>query len=240
MRKAMSFAALMLSLCLALSGCALRGQPAEAANEISLPQPPDEAENMILGESVSGSISEVALYHAASDFSSFSTINQSLRAEAGQSLPEAAASALLASGEAVSSRAADDVRLIGFEYACGTATVNLSIDARSANSAQELLALETAIGNTLLGIDGVRGVNVLIADMSEGCFQLPVGVQTQIVPSVTASYAQMQAESDRLNQPGAAPIERSALLYFPSEGGSWLVPELRTVSISGGDRKSVV
>ena len=91
MRKALSFAALVTALCLLLSGCALRGPQTEAANEISLPQPQDEPENMILGESISGSLSEVALYHAASDFSSFSTVNQNLRAEVGQSLAEAAA-----------------------------------------------------------------------------------------------------------------------------------------------------
>lgn len=234
MRKALSFVALLLALVLALSGCVLRGPETEAAGEISLPEPDSEPENMILGESISGNLREVALYRAAADFSSFSTVNQNLRAEVGQSLPEAAVEALLASGDAVNAREAYDVKLLGCEYACGTATVNLSIDARNASSPQALLALEAAIGNTLLGIDGVRGVNVLIAGMSEGCFQLPVGVQTGIVPSVTAAYAQLQAESDRLSQSDAAPIERTAMLYFPSEGGGWLVPELRVLSVSGG------
>lgn len=227
----MPLIALLLALCLALGGCMLRGQETESAGEISLPQPSDEPENMILGESApSGGMVEAALYHPASDFSSFSTVNQSLRPEVGQSLPEAAVEALLNSGI----RAAADVRLLSCEYACGTATANLSIDARNANSPQELLALETAIGNTLLGIEGVRGANVLIADRSEGCCQLPIGVQTAIIPSVTASYAQLQAESERLSPSGAAPIERTALLYFPTEGGEWLVPELRSLSVSGG------
>ncbi len=230
MRKALSLLALLLALCVGVGGCALRGQETEAAGEISLPQPSDEPENMILGESAAGGMVEAALYHPASDFSGFSTVNQSIRAEVGQSLPEAAVEALLNSGI----RAAADVRLLSCEYACGTATANLSIDARNANSPQELLALETAIGNTMLGIEGVRAANVLIADRSESCCQLPVGVQTAILPSVTAAYAQLQAERDRLAQAGAAPIARTALLYFPTEGGEWLVPELRSLSVADG------
>ena len=234
MRKYLSIFALLLALCVALSSCMLRDQETEAANEISLPEPAEEPENMILGEVIAGSLSEIALYHAAPDFSSFTTVNQSVRAELGESLPEAAAAALLASGSAGGTRAVSDVRLLSCEYACGTVTVNLSIDARNVTSPQELLALEAALGNTLLGIDGVKGVNVLIGGLSEGCCQLPVGIQTALIPSVTASYAQLQAERDRLNQTDAAPIERSALLYFPTADGEWLVPELRSLSVSTG------
>ena len=223
--------ALVLALCALLSGCALRSPQTEAADEISLPRPSDEPENMILGEAILGGLTDVALYQPASDFSSFTTVTQGVRAETDESLPEAAVKALL-SGSAI--RAGSDVRLLGCEYACGTVTVNLSIDARNVNSPQELFALEAAIGNTLLGIDGVRGVNVLIGDMSESCCQLPVGVQTAQVASVTASYAQLQAESERASHPDGAPVERSALVYFPTDGGEWLVPELREIPASSG------
>ncbi len=234
MRKVAPVAALLLALSLMLGGCVFRGQTPESAREISLPEPQDEPENMILGESVSGAVSDVALYQAAPDFSGFSTVTQSLRTEVGESLPEAAVNALLATGSAVGAQAASDVKLIGFEYACGTATVNLSIDARNVTGPQELLALEAAIGNTLLDIDGVRGVNVLVGGVSEGCCQLPLGVQTRMIDSVTASYAQTQAERDRLSQPGAAPVQREALLYFPTGVGQWLIPEMRGVSAGSG------
>ena len=230
MRKPWALLAVVIAAALAMSGCALRASAPESADEIRLPEPSDEPENMILGESVSGASSEVTFYRAAGDFSGFTTYTQALRSEIGQSLPETAVNALLSS----ESRAMADVRLLGLEYACGTATVNLSVDARNATSQQELLALEASIGNTLLGIDGVRGVNVLIGDRSEGLCQLPVGVQTQPMTSVTASYAQLQAERDRLDQADAAPIERSALVYFPTASGQWLLPELRRVSASGG------
>ena len=236
MRKLCLLTALFVSFALALSGCALRGPVSQSAGEISLPEPEDEPDNMILGESISGGSTGVTLYQTSPDFSGFSTVTQGIRTELGESLPEAAVNALLAGGN----RSMADVKLLGCEYACGTVTVNLSIDARNVNSPQELLALEASIGNTLLGISGVRGANVLIGDRAESCCQLPMGVQTEVIPSVTAAYAQLQAERSRLGTAEAAPIERSALLYFPSEAGQWLVPELRTLAVSGGDFPSAL
>lgn len=234
MRKSVTLAALLLALCLALAGCGLQRPVTDTAGEISLPKPSDEPENMILGEAMLGGLTDVVMYYAAPDYSGFTTVTQGVHAEIGESLPEAAVNALLASGNAGGTRAADDVRLLACEFACGTVTVNLSIDARNATSPQELLALETAISNTVLGLDGVHGVNVLIGSHSEGFYRLPVGVQTEVVTSVTAAYAQLQAESERAASPDGAPIERSALLYFPTDGGAWLVPELREVSAASG------
>ena len=234
MKKLFALCALMLCLALGLGGCAIGNREAETMGEISLPEPEEEPENMILGETLAGGMSEVSLYYAATDGSGFSTVTTSLRADADQSLPEAAAQALLASAGPGGTRAAGDVALLGCEYACGTATVNLSIDARASQTPQELLALEASIGNTLLDLDGVRAVNVLIGGASESCCQLPIGVQTEPISSVAATYAQLQAERDRMAQPDAAPIARRALVYFPTEGRRWLVPELREITASGG------
>ena len=232
MKKSIALWAAIISLALALSGCVFRGQETRTVSQISLPESDDEPENMILGETMLGNLSEVSLYYAATDGSSFSTVRRSLRTEAGESVPEAAVRALLSSPGPTGVRTAGDVRVLSFEYACGTVTVNLSIDARAAQSPQELLALEASIGNTLLGIGGVRGVNVLIADVSESCCQLPTGVQTETVASVAAAYAQYQAERDRIAQSGAAPVSRNALVYFPTDDGHWLVPELRSISVT--------
>ena len=235
MRGIPSVCAMLLAVALCLSGCMPGSQEPEASNEISLPQPPEEPENMILGETMSNIVNSVTLYYAAQDGASFSSITRSVRAEAGQSLPEVAIASLLQTQGDGAARSMSDTWLLGCEYACGTVTVNLSIDARNAQSPQELLALQTSIGNTLPEIDGVRGVNVLIGGLSESYCQLPPGVQTANIASVTASYAQLQAERDRLNQADADPIERDALIYFPTRGGDWLVPELRHISARNGD-----
>lgn len=215
-----------------LGGCALTRREPEAVTEIRLPEPVEEPENMILGERLSAAPTEVTLYFAAQDGTGFSAVTRMISREAGQSLPEAAVITLLDSGAERNMLSMADTRLLGCEYACGTATVNLSIDARNVQSPQELLALQTSIGNTLLGLDGVSAVNVLIGSLSEGHCQLPLGAQSAPVTSVAAAYAQLQAERDRLSQAEPTdPVTRSALLYFPSATGDWLIPELRSISV---------
>lgn len=230
MTKRLSLLAWITVVALLAGGCVMRGRETESVSEISLPEPTEEAENMILGETLSNSLNEITLFFSSQDGTSFSTVTRSLLTEAGQSLTEAAVSALLSSSAERGLRPASDTQLLKCEYSCGTATVRLSIDARNVQNPQELLALEASIGNTLLGISDIQAVNVLVGDLSESCCQLPTGAQTELIPSVTGAYAQLQAEHDRLNQQDPEPIERTALLYFPTSGGNWLVPELRKIS----------
>lgn len=234
MRKGAGLLALLTAVALGLSGCMLSGREPEAVDEIHLPEPTEEPENMILGETLSGSFNEITLYYPAPDGTSYSTVRRGVRPEAGQSLPEAALSALFEGGNQTT-RFLGDTKVLSCEFACGTATVNLSIDARNFQNPQELLAMELSIGNTLLSLEGVRGVNILIGQLSEGFWQLPLGVLTEPVASATADYAQLQAERDRSTQPEGEPVLRNALLYFPTDSGDWLVPELRPISATSGD-----
>ena len=228
-------AALMLAIGLLLTGC-FANRTGDLYGDITMPEPSAEPENMILGEKLPSRLSNVSLFYAMSDGATFSQVSMGIRADAGESLPEAAVNALLgpSSGEEMYF-STGDTRMLSCEYACGIATVDLSIDARNVQSEQEELALLTAIGNTLLGIDGVVGVNVLVGGQSESFGQLPMGVQTEIIPSVTASYAQLLAERDHLLTDNPMPVTRSATLYFPTAEGNWLVPELREVVFHSDD-----
>ena len=232
MRRTLVLGVVVALVAALLGGCALARREPEAVTEIRLPEPTEEPENMILGERLSIAPTEVTLYFAAQDGTGFSAVSRMISRNPGQSLPEAAAAALLDSGAGRSIQSMADTQMLACETACGIATVNLSIDARNVQSPQELLALQASIGNTLLGIDGVSGVNVLIGGLSEGHCQLPLGAQTEPVASVAAAYAQLQAERDRLSQGAEAdPIARTAVLYFPSLNGDWLIPELRGLSV---------
>ena len=235
MTKYLRLTALLVSLIL-LTGCVPQRRDGDALGNIAMPEPSDEPENMILGEQQPSRLSNVSLYYAMSDGAVFSRVSVGIQADAGKSMPEAAVEALLSpsSGEEMYF-STGDTHMLSCEYACGIATVDLSIDARNVQSEQEELALLTSIGNTLLGIDGVRGVNVLIGGQSESFGQLPHGVQTEVIPSVTASYAQLLAEHDHLITDRAMPVTRTAALYFPTETGSWLVPELREVVFNSDD-----
>ncbi|MBR1558625.1 MAG: GerMN domain-containing protein [Clostridia bacterium] len=236
MRRYVHIAALLLALCLLLTSCIPKQRTGDEQGDIAMPEPSQEPENMILGEKLPSRLSNVSLYYAMSDGATFSQVSMGIRADAGESLPEAAVNALLSpsSGEEMYF-STGDTKLLSCEYACGIATVDLSIDARNVQSEQEELALLTAIGNTLIGIDGVVGVNVLVGGQSESFGQLPMGVQTEVVPSVTASYAQLLAERDHLQSDSPMPVSRTATLYFPTAEGSYLVPELREVVFNSDD-----
>ena len=235
MAKKVRLAALACALALLLSGCGSR-PTGEAPDAIAMPEPSSEPERMILGERLPARLTNVSLYYPMADGAGFSTVALGVREDDGKSLVEAAVNALLSPTAGNTARVAPaDTRLLSCEYACGIATVNLSLDARNTQGEQALMALTAAIGNTLLGIDGVQGVNVLIGGQSERFGRLPAGVQTEVVPSVTAAYAQILAEGDRLSTEGSLPVTRAATLYFPTDEGSWLVPELREVTLQSDD-----
>ena len=232
--KRLRLICLLLAASLLLGGCFSR-QVNESAGEIAFPEPSDEPEAMLLGERLPSRQYNVSLHYAMSDGASFSRVTLGIRAGDRLSLLASAVDALInpSTGEQMYF-STGDTRLLGCEYACGIATVDLSIDARNVQSEQELLALVTAIGNTLIGIEGVKGVNVLIGGQSESFARLPLGVQTEVIPSVTASYAQLLAEHDHLLTDSVIPVTRSAQLYFPT-GDGWLVPELREIVFNSDD-----
>ena len=236
LRKWLKRAGLWTLVCALLGGCVPRARESVSVSEIRLPEPAEEGENMILGEAVASPPVDVTLVFAAQDGTSFASVTRSVPREAGQSLPQAALAALMSAGGERNLRAFGDTRVLACEYACQTATVNLSLDARNVQSPQELLALQASIGNTLLELEGVRAVNVLIGGLSEGYCQLPLGAQTEPLASVAAAYAQLQAERERLLQgEPSESVTRWALLYFPTSHGDWLIPEPRSLSVSGGD-----
>ena len=223
----------MLALAVGLSGCSLRGAETEDAAVVALPEPEPQAPDMILGEEISSEPVDITLYIPTADGRGFSRVSRRVAAQAGPGAAEAAVNALLSEGRNAGFTA--DTRMLGFECGRGLATVTLSIDARGTQSAQDLLTLIASIGNTLLTFDGIDGVNVLIGGQSEGFLQLPLGVQTEAITSVTAAYAQLQSDREHLTARDGFPAARMAALYFPSESGGWLVPELREITLESDD-----
>jgi len=237
LRKLHALIAIMTALAIVLSGCAFQINESESPESIAFPEPSQEPVNMLLGERTPGSSTELTFYYAMSDGTSFSEVTRTIETDSGESIISAAVNALLKpspNGEKFYF-STGDTHLLSSEFACGIATVNLSIDARNVQSEQEMLALTVSIGNTLLGINGVKAVNVLVGNRAEGFCQLPFGLQTEIVSSIAAAYAQLQAEQDHFLSEGTIPITRRAALYFPTEDGVWLVPEIHTITFDSGN-----
>lgn len=225
--------ALAAALALALSG-----SPAFA----ELPEPEDAAEDMILGEERGGAQAEVTLYYKTADGVNLTAVRRMLDVAPGETVVARALEELLSptgSSEAVSV-APGDAKILGIECACGIVTVNLSIDAAGLQSEQELLMMYTAIGNTLLGVEGVETVNVLIGSRQESVHSLPMGLMSAGGGDATVLYAQIKAEEERFIQAGesATPLVRTAALYFPSLNGQWILPEARGVSFANADYAS--
>ena len=232
MRKRLFPRLLAVALALALS------IPAMA----ELPDPEDAPEDMILGEERANAQSEVSFYYKTADGTSLVAVRRVIEVASGETALALALDELLSptgSTEYVSV-ATGDAKVIGIEFACGIATVNLSVDVSGLQSGQDLLMLYTAVGNTLMSIDGVEMVNILIGSRQESVYSLPMGVMTVKDSDATVLWAQILAEEERFLEAGesATPLTRTAALYFPSLNGQWILPEARSVSFQNADYAS--
>lgn len=230
----------LLAAVLAIELCSCSRTASETTQAVVLPEPADEGVNMILGERIAAEPASVELYYVSGDGTSFSTITRSMIVSPGENLQEEAVDALLYNTNVMDRMAfiPDETKLLNVEYSCGIATVSLSLDAHSVRSEQEMLMLVASVANTLLGLDGVRGVNVLIADRAEALASLPLGVLTELITGVSPAYAKMNTEREYFLEAGTDTIVRSAALYFPDMNGMWLVPELRELNFDSSDYAS--
>jgi len=236
MIKRLCACALIIALCLGTAGCSYVPSN-EAQPEITLPEPSSEPVSMILGERVAAQSENVTLYYVSGDGNSFSTITRSMSSQPGESIYAEAVDTLLYSASSPDrmSLVPSGMQLLDVEYACGIATVNLSLDAHNVESEQEYLMLLATITNTLLSMNGVRGVNVLVNGRSIGVSSLPVGVQTALYTGITSAHAQLNAENDYFLDSETGTITRKAVLYFPTSVGEWLVPELREIDFDSSN-----
>lgn len=232
---------LAFALCLSLAGCS-RTPAAETEQEIVLPEPPEEEKNMILGERIAARPNNVSLYYVSGDGTSFSTVTRTLVASPGESLYEEAVDTLLYSTSSPDRMTflTPEVQVLKADYACGIVSVSLSLDALGIQNEQEYLMVLASVSNTLLSMDGVCGVNVLVGNRSRSIESLPVGVQTQPYSGITPAYAQLSAEQDYFLTSETGTITRTAVLYFPSTMGDWLVPELREITFDSSDYASAL
>lgn len=217
--------------CAVLLSCAF----AEETSNITLPEPEATLSASIIGDYAEPLSCDVTLSYPGEDGSSLTSLTRSISADRGKQMIEAVLFELL---ETTHSRSpvrhwSADARLLGIEYACGTVTVNLSVDAAARQNDFSYLLLCRAIVNTLLQMEGVEAVNILTAGRSEMLCRLPVGAFAFANDSISAEYALLQNEESRFIDENTGGISRTALLYFPARNGRYLLPE--AVSVNFGD-----
>ena len=225
------------ALALCLSACGRDVQSATESVSIALPEPDEIQQRQILGDSSASNSLEVTLYCATDGSPELSSVTRVLHTRENESPLHAALLELLNAtpGGGALLVGSAEAQLTDVEFGCGVATVRLALDAGVNRSDQDYLLLYASIANTLLGMDGVQAVNLLAGDQSISVCALPTGAIVRPEENTAAAYAQIQAESERFLSGGASTLARSALLYFPSEDGSYLLPEVRSLSFSNSD-----
>lgn len=233
--------ALVLIPVLLLCACENDAQPSQEMTSVELPDPAPSLPRQILGDSSTMDAREVTLHYASEDSVSLTTVIQTIKVERDGSLIRNILLQLLDSeSDSAAPNGPVEADLIGLEFGSGVATVNLSIDAGVNRSDQDYLLLCASIASTLLGVDGVEAVNILTGDRSDPVNSLPLGVFTAAQENVAAAYAQIQSEAQRFLDEGVGSITRSAPLYFPAQGGGYLLPEARELIFDDDDYVSAI
>lgn len=232
------FLLMALSLAMMLSGCMPLSVDLQRADQpVSLPVPAGETAAPAVGDSQSAASYYVPLYFVSADQQLIS-YKRAITVEPGQSLMEQTVLALLRADDTADAASPfpEGTRLIGLERSTNAVVVDLSIEARSVGSDQQLMQMREVIAATLLGLDDVEVVNVLIAGREEGLLSMPAGAVTYRHDDLTAAWTRVSAEAGLLSDSGdAASVERSVILYYPALDGEHIAPVAATVRITGDD-----
>lgn len=243
-RRAWTCGLLALLLCLSLSACRARPQGDALSMTAPLPEPTAESGEMFLGERREPVRRDLTLYYLTSDGLELVPVPRAFYAEDDLALARLAAEALFTSpGGGMLPIGPTETQVRAVERSGGLYTVDLSVDARSAQGDQELYLMYAAIAATLSEIEGAEGVNVLIGGQSESVYRLPVGILSSSTDAVVSTLAQRQAESDRFlsgDPASRGSIQRQALLYFPAASGGLYLPELRQLTFANESYAAVL
>lgn len=228
--------AALLTACILLCACGSDVQPTADAALLQLPEPEAQQSQNFLGETKQSASQEVTLYYASDNRYALTGVNTSITASDDEERIEAVLTELFsASSESLPHTTASSATLLDFEYSCSTVSVNLSLDSLLYQNEIETQLFIASIVNTLMELEGVDAVNILVGGRGVHLSGLPVGVYTAPIENVTAVYAQLETESERfLNEDGVS-ITRSAMLYFPSTSGEYMLPEVREIEFISDD-----
>ena len=222
--------AMLVTICLVLAGCAYRSPDHSGQDKIVLPEPTYEQQDDFQGETGDERAADYILYYASADGTSLNAASRVISVGYGEDLLRRIVEELLEpASENLISPAPSETKLLSLENAGGLVTVNLSLEAMNTQDEVAALTMVAAIANTLLPLSTVDGINVLVDERQLSICSLPIGVITEPIGSIAAAYAQAQADSSR--RKAGSGVSRAVALYFPDSSGTWLVPEIREISI---------
>lgn len=228
--------ALMLTVALLLGGCAQESASTPSGADLSLPEPDVQSARSIMGEQRESSAFDVVLHCVSENALSLSTMTRTLEISQNENLIERTLNVLIDSA-ALSGTA--DVEIERLEIGSGVASVCLNPGADANRSDQDYLLLCASIAATLLEFENIDAVNILSGDCSAPVSGLPLGAFVDVQDNLAALYAQIQSEADRFPDAGGS-ISRNVLLYFPSQDGQYMLPEVRELTFESDHFASVL
>ena len=178
----------------------------------------------------------VTLYLISPDGERLVPVTAEVTLRAGESLAQAALTALLAGAELGRTDAfwpvSDEGRAPTLAVSAGIATVNLPAKYRALEP-QTLFAVRQAVADTLGSLSGIAYVNVLIGGREEG---LDLGATTPVGTLTRVDDLDVQGRYNRLDEQrlSGAGYTRLTTLYFPSADGKLLLPVVRTLTYDAG------
>lgn len=178
----------------------------------------------------------VTLYLLSANGERLVPVSTEVTMRAGESLAQAALTALLAGAKLERTDASwpmsGEGRAPTLSVSAGIATVNLPAKYRALEP-QTLFAVRQAVADTLGSLSGVTSVNVLVGGREEGLdlgATMPVGTLTRVDDlDVQGRYKRL--DEQRLSGAG---YTRLTTLFFPSADGRLLLPAVRTLSYDAG------
>ncbi len=231
-------AAILAAACALLSGCVPMSVDLQRADQpATLVVPTAEPQESVLGDTVAGSLYNVTIYYVSASGQRLLPQQRPLIVEEGESLVEKAILSLMESPSDSDMRAVipEGTQLMSVERSGNVAVVDLSIDARSVETEQQLMWMRMALTQTLSGIDGIEQVQLLIGGKEDGLLGLPAGAQQVSEENLSAVWAQYTAEQELMSGGGQTQVERTAIIYYASRDGRYIVPVAREVSIAKDD-----
>ena len=232
---------LVLALCLAIGGCT-KMPTTDVDQEYALPTPQAEETREILGETIEYAPVSVAFNYVSGDGTSFSTIKRFMTPTTTENFCETVLQTLMSTTSFTSQMTfiPSGTQIGSVEYSCGIVTVHLSAEALNVEEETDTLMMVACLTNTLLSVENVKGVNIEIAGRAVSICGLPIGVRTEAYSGIAATYAQMNTENSYFLVQFTGTIARNAVLYFPSQNGDWLIPEIRQMDFNSTDYASAL
>lgn len=229
-------AALLAAVCLLMSGCIpLSVNLQQETGTVSMPVPAGEETAPAVGDGAETHGRTVSLYYVEDDRHSLTSVQKEIEVSPGSAAEQAVLEALLQTPAPAGafSPFPEGTKLLRIERSGSAAVVELSIEARNAESDEQLLWMRESIAAALAQLDGIEHTGMLIGGRDEGLAGLPSGAAAANGEDLAAAWARVNAQGLTAQENGAAAaMERTAILYYASRDGGYIVPVARSVQIT--------